>query len=171
MSQGWTGRHPAEQRKGEPDAELDAAIVRVPYWRAFGLAVGFVALLVPAVWYLVAVRGSERPGAEIDWLDGSEWRVVEIDGRLMPKEATARFGGGALTIAAEGCAPRSIGYRLTRDGIVLVPQAGSQAPSPCGHATVDQAWERFSRVRGLTRYGTGLALTDRDGRGLVRMRR
>lgn len=168
MSEGW--RHDM-RREGEAkrpaDPALDAAILRVPHWRALGLVLGMAILAGPVVWYLVTVRGSSgRP--EIDWLDGSEWRIVEIEGRLLAKEAELAFTGGRLVIRADGCPERSVGYRLTPSGIALGPRSTASA---CGHPAADMTWERLGQVEGLTRYGTGLALTDKDGRSLVRARR
>lgn len=170
MSESW--RFDNRRSTVEPDAkppadpELDAAILRVPHWRALGLAIGIAVLALPVIWYLVTVRGGDRP--DVDWLDGSEWRIVEIEGRLTAREAELSFKGGHLIIGAEGCPERSVGYRLTPGGIVLEPQGPATG---CGHPTADMAWERLGKVGGLTRYGTGLALTDKDGRSLVRARR
>ncbi len=169
MSEGWRfdNRRTAEPSAKPPaDPELDAAILRVPHWRALGLLIGIAVLAGPVIWYLVTVRGGARP--EIDWLDGSEWRIVEIEGRLLAREAELTFKGGRLFIAAEGCPGRSVGYRLTSGGIVLEARG---AATTCGHPGADMAWDRLGKVEGLTRYGTGLALTDKDGRSLVRARR
>ena len=169
MSESWRfdGRRSADPTAKPPcDPELDAAILRVPHWRALGLMIGIAVLAVPMLWYLVTVRGGARP--EIDWLDGSEWRIVEIDGRLTAREADLTFAGGRLRIAAEGCPQRSVAYRLTPSGIVLDQR---EAVAVCGQPTADMAWQRLGKVEGLTRYGTGLALTDKNGRALVRARR
>ncbi len=138
----------------------------MPHWRALGLLIGIAVLAVPVIWYLVTVRGAARP--DIDWLDGSEWRIVEVEGRLLAREAELSFKGGRLIIRAEGCPERSVAYRLTSSGIVLDPR---DAVAVCGHPTADMAWQRLGTVEGLTRYGTGLALTDKNGRALVRARR
>jgi len=156
-------------RKPPKDPELDAAVLRVPYWRALGLVLGVAVLLVPMIWYLATVRGRHGTGIEGDWLDGSEWRVVEVERRPLPKEGVMRFVAGRLHLAAEGCEERSVAYRLSSDGINLaMPRI---AMPPCGNAAMDEVWQRLTAVTGLTRYGTGLALTDTAGRALIRTRR
>lgn len=163
MTDGGAGRKPPK------DPELDAAVLRVPYWRALGLGIGVAVLLVPMIWYLATVRGRHGTGIEGDWLDGSQWRVVEVERRPLPRESLMSFRGGRLLLAAEGCDERSVAYRLTADGIMLaMPRI---APPPCGNPAMDDVWQRLPAVHGLTRYGTGLALTDKDGRALIRTRR
>lgn len=151
------------------DPELDAAVLRVPQWRALGLGLGIAALLLPMIWYLMSVRGRHGTGIEGDWLDGSEWRVVEVERRALPREGVMTFRDGRMALSAEGCPVREARYQLTADGIAFAMNR-MMAP-PCGNPAMDEVWTRLPAVAGLTRYGTGLALTSADGRALVRMRR
>ncbi len=153
------------------DPELDAAVLRVPHWRALGLGLGIAVLILPMLWYLATVRGRGGSGVEGDWLDGSEWRVVEVDRKPLPRAGRMTFQAGRLRIEADDCAPREVPYRLTEHGIVLTLPMPASEPTICGNPAIDEVWRRLPDVAGLTRYGTGLALTDKDGRSLIRTRR
>jgi hypothetical protein len=117
-------------------------------------------------------RDPDRAGVADDdaWLEGSSWRIVEIERRTLAREGVMHFRKGRLVVEADGCAAREAGYRLTSDGIALT-LPNPNTPAPCAHPAMAQTWERLPTVRGLTRYATGMALTDAAGRDLIRLRR
>jgi hypothetical protein len=159
---------PPERKRHDP--ELDAAVLRVPHWRALSLTAALLVLAVPVLWYLAAERRSAGTWPAVDWLDGSSWRLVEIERRAVAAEVPVSFRAGRLVIEAAGCAPVSAAYRATTEGIVL-----SDLPPPvtgaCANPAVAEAVRRLPAVDGLTRYGWGMALVDRNGRDLMRLKR
>ena len=157
------------KNKPPSDPELDAAVLRVPYWRAAGLAAAVVVLAGPMLWYLAAVRGGGGTRADVDWLDGSEWRLVEIERRPVADAARVVFRDGQLVFEATGCPPQAVGYTTVPGDIRLA--APGAAPAACANRTVLEAWRRIPDVKGLTRYGTGLVLVDTDGRPLLKLLR
>ena len=159
-----------EAKKPPKDPELDAAVLRVPHWRALGLALAMAVLVGPVIYFLSTRSGA--PGtASPDWLEGSVWRIVEIERRSLPREGQLAFRQGRMVLTAGGCPPREVPYELTNSGIRLTLPADAMAPARCGEPAIDEVWSRLPRVVGVTRFATGLALTDKDGRDLVRTRR
>ncbi|MFM9942486.1 MAG: hypothetical protein ACKVP7_23660 [Hyphomicrobiaceae bacterium] len=162
---------PGPRKPPPKDPELDAAVLRVPYWRALGLGTGIAVLLLPMLWYLATVRGRGGSGIEADWLDGSEWRIVEVDRKTLAKEGVVTFSQGMMRVATRDCSDLTLKYALTAAGISFDQTWLKQPLKPCDEPPRDLVWQRLHEVAGVTRYGTGLALTDKDGRSLIRMRR
>ncbi len=158
-------------QKPPKDPELDAAVLRVPYWRTLGLTAAALMLGLPVVWYLATQdRGGNLPPDDA-WLDGSSWRIVEVERRPLAREGVLHFRNGRVVVEAQGCAPREVAYKLTRTGIELSQIGDAARIPPCEHSAMTETWVRLPAVKGLTRYATGLALTDATGRALIRLRR
>lgn len=158
-------------KKPPKDPELDAAVLRVPHWRALGLMFAILLLAGPLAYFLAVGPHAPNSLGSSDWLDGSTWRIVEIERRTLAREGELAFRERRMVLAAPGCPSRVIPYELTATGIRLALPANAAAQAPCGHPAIDEVWSRLPRVSGVTRYSTGLALTDKDGRDLVRTRR